>query len=277
MFRDEVKERGIGAESAGGDYDVEVGDPYLCRKYAYHRDVVEEERANYDAPLNVDRDTTEWLTHKWLLNREVRFANKFFKSGVWGTDISGVAATPSTNETLQWSSELSDPVKTVNDAMLKMAEDTGVKPNFAIMSPDVFYALKRHGDIMDRIKYTQKGVITLDLIASLFEIDNIYIPWAILNSGPKTPTYSDTTGNMNFIYKGSMLLGYKTARPSLKSPSAGYIFSWTGLEGAGAYGGRIVRIQMDMLGLGTERYEVEGAYDQKVICKDMGMFFSNLV
>lgn len=277
MFRDEVKERAQGAESAGGDYDVEVEDPYLCKKYAYHKDVTEEERTNYDSPLSVDRDTTEWLTHKWMLNRELNFANKFFKTGVWGTEFTGVTSNEGGNDILKWNNELSDPVRHVNEAMLQMAEETGKKPNFAIMAPDVFYALKRHGDIMDRIKYTQKGVITLDLIAGLFELDQIYIPWGILNKGPKTPKYSETTGDMNFIYKGSMLLGYKTSRPSLKSPSAGYIFTWTGLEGSGAYGGRIVRLPMDMLGLGTERYEIEGAYDQKVICEDMGMFFKDLV
>ena len=277
MFRDEVKERGQGAESAGGDYNVEVEDPYLCKKYAYHKDITEEERTNYDSPLSVDRDTTEWLTHKWLLNRELNFANKFFKTGVWGTEFTGKTSNPSTGQVLKWSEELSDPIKNVNDAMLQMAEETGRKPNFAIMAPDVFYALKQHGDIMDRIKYTQKGVITLDLIAGLFELDQVFIPWGILNKGEKTPKYSEDEADMNFIYKGSMLLGYKTSRPSLKSPTAGYIFSWTGLEGTGAYGGRIVRLPMDMLGLGTERIEIEGAYDQKVICKDMGIFFKELV
>ena len=74
-----------------------------------------------------------------------------------------------------------------------------------------------------------------------------------------------------------MLLGYRTPSPRLKSPSVGYIFAWTGLEGSSAYGSRIVRMPMDMLGLGTERIEAEMAYDMKVICPDMGVFLSNLV
>ena len=36
MFRDEVQERGRGAESVGGDWNFELADPYHCRKYAYH-------------------------------------------------------------------------------------------------------------------------------------------------------------------------------------------------------------------------------------------------
>lgn len=270
MFRDEVQERGRGAESAGGNWNVEIADPYHCRKYAYHYDITQEERVNYDKPLDVDRDTTEWLAQKMLLKREMDFSKKFFNTGIWGKDIKATAGK-------KFSDPTSDPVKMVNDEMLAMAEASGKKPNFAVMSPDVFYALKNHDAIMDRIKYTQKGIITLDLIASLFEVDKIYVPWGIVNAGPGTPGYDEESADMNFIYKGKMLLGYRATRPSLKQATAGYIFSWTGLEGASSYGSRMVRIKMDQLGLGTERFEMEMAYDQKVICKDMGVFFTDLV
>ncbi len=272
FFRNEVQERGQGAESAGGQWHLTEADPYHCRKYAFHYDITQEEKSNYDQPINVDRDTTEWLTQKMLLKREIDFANKFFKTSVWGTDITGNGSTVK-----YWDDPESDPIKAVTDAMLTMAQNTGKKPNFAIISPDVFYALKNHDMIMDRIKYTQKGIITAELIASLFELDNIYIPWGIYNDGPQTPGYDQTDIDMNFVYAGQMLLGYRTRRPSLKEPSAGYIFSWVGLEGASSYGSRMVRIPMDMLGLGTERLEMEMAYDQKLICKDMGVFFTNML
>ena len=273
-FRNEVQERGRGAESAGGNWNARIADPYYCRKYAYHYDITEEERVNYDKPLDVERDTVEWLGHKMLLKREIDFASKFFKAGVWKTDTNKSAD--------KWSSQTSDPVKDVNNAMLEMAEETAVKPNFAIMSPDVFYALKNHEGIMDRIKYTQKGIITLDLIASLFELGRIFVPWAVYNDEAQVPKMtepadSETKINMNFIYKGCMLLGHCVGRPSLKAPTAGYIFAWTGLEGASAFGNRMVRIKMDQLGLGTERFEMEMAYDMKVISKDCGHFFYNLV
>jgi hypothetical protein len=272
FFRNEVQERGRAAESAGGQWNMTVADPYHCRKYAYHYDITQEEKVNYDQPINVDRDTTEWLSQKMLLKREVDFTTKFFKTGVWGKDITADGTTIK-----KWSNPESDPIAQVNEEMLSFAEKTGKKPNFAIMSPDVFYALKNHDLIMDRIKYTQKGIITLDLIAALFEVDKIFVPWAIYNAGPQTPGYDETKASMSFMYKGSMLLGYRASRPSLKEPTAGYIFAWTGLEGASAYGSRMVRIKMDQLGLGTERLEMEMAYDQKVICTDMGTFFTSLV
>lgn len=277
-FRDQVVERGRGAESAGMDWNIKEADPYHCRKYALHYDITQEEKVNYDDPINVDKDTTEILTDKMLLKREKDFQAKFFKAGVWQTDKTGVATgTPTSTQVLQWSNPASDPVVDVNNNMLEMAGKTGKKPNFAIMSPDVFYALKNHEAIIDRIKYTQKGIVTIDLIASLFELDAIYIPWAVINTGATTQKYDETLEDTNFMYSGSMLIGHRTMTPSLKTPTAGYIFAWTGLEGASAYGSRMVRIKMDQLGLGTERLECEMAYDMKVICKDMGTFITNLV
>lgn len=278
MFRNEVQERGRGAESVGGEWNFSLAPPYYCRKFAFHYDITQEERVNYDSPINVDRDAVSWLSQKMLLKREIDFANKFFKASIWGQDLTGVASSsPTSGQVEKWSRATSDPVAVVNTHMLAMAENTGKKPNFAIMAPDVFYALKNHDAIMDRIKYTQKGIITKELIASLFELDDIYIPWGIYNAAGNTPTMDDTTADMNFIYKGKMLLGYKASRPALKEPTSGYIFSWTGLEGSSSYGSRVVRLPMDHLGLGTERIEMEMAYDQKLICADMGYFFTDLV
>lgn len=277
MFRDEVQERGRGAESAGGNWNLNIADPYYCRKFAYHYDITQEEKTNYDAPINVDRDTVEWLTQKMLLKRETDFAYKFFRTGLWGRDVQGVDTPGTGTQIRKFSDPHGDPVTAINNEMLHMAENSGKRPNFIVMAPDVFYALKNHDAIMERIKYTQRGIITSELIASLFEVDNIYVPWGIVNSGQQTPGYDVDETDMNFIYKGKLLLGYRATRPSLKQPTAGYIFAWTGLEGASAYGTRIVRIKMDQLGLGTERIEIEAAYDQKLICPDMGTMLYNLV
>ena len=267
MFRNEVQERGRGAESAGGNWNVKVADPYYCRKYAYHYDITQEEKVNYDKPLDIDRDTTEGLSQKMLLKRECDFSASFFKKGVWGKDVTADGTTIK-----KWTDQTSDPIKMVNDAMLEMAENTGMKPNFAIMSPDVFYALKNHEAIMDRIKYTQKGIVTADLLATLFEVENVYVAWSVVNSAAK-----GADAAVDFIMGKHALLCYSNPRPALRKPSAGYTFAWTGLEGAGAYGNRIVRLPMDLLGLGTERIEGEMAFDQKVICKDLGVFFKDIV
>lgn len=272
FMRDEAQVRGAGTESAGGDYGVEASDPYYCRKHAFHKDVTPEERANYDEPLNADTDATDFVSQKMLIRREMEWTTKFFKAGVWGREISGVDATPGENQTIKWNKDTSNPIKDITEAAVQMASETGFKPNTLVLSPLAFNALKNHFDILDRIKYTQRGIVTADLLATLFEVEKVHVAWAVVNSAVK-----GAADNVNFIMGKHALLCYNNPRPALKKPSAGYIFSWTGLEGSGAYGNRIVRLPMDMLGLGTERIEGEIAFDAKQVCADLGTFFKDIV
>lgn len=272
FMRDEAQVRGAASESAGGDYGVEAADPYYCRKHAFHKDVTPEERVNYDEPLDADKDATDFVTQKMLIRRELQWASTYFKSGVWGTDITGVDNSPSTNQSIKWNLPTSDPIKDITEASVRMASETGYKPNTLVLSPYAFNALKNHEDILDRIKYTQKGIVTVDLLATLFEVENVYVAWSVVNSAAK-----GKDANVDFIMGKHALLCYSNPRPALRKPSAGYIFAWTGLEGAGSYGNRIVRLPMDLLGLGVERIEGEIAFDAKKICGDLGIFFNGIV
>ena len=110
------------------------------------------------------------------------------------------------------------------------------------------------------------------MLESWFDGENVYVAWAVVNSSAK-----GTADNIDFIMGKNALLCYSNPNPSLRTPSAGYIFSWVGLEGSGAYGNRIVRIPMDLLGLGVERIEGEIAFDAKKVGDDLGVFFKDIV
>lgn len=272
FFRDEARIRAAASESAGGEYGVEASTPYYCRVHAFHKDVTEQDRANYDVPLDADQDANDFVTQKMLVRRETQWADKYFKAGVWTTEITGKAATPSTNEVLQWNNASSDPIGDISNQAVIIASKTGFRPNTFVMSPFVFYQLKNHEDILDRIKYTQRGIVTADLLATLFEVDNVYVAWGVVNSAAQ-----GATDAIDFIIGKHALLCYVNPRPALKKPSAGYTFTWTGLLGSGAYGNRIVRLPMDILGLGTERIEGEIAFDHKIIAQDVAVFFKEIV
>jgi hypothetical protein len=273
FFRDEARVRGGASESVGGEYGVEASDPYYAKVYAFHKDVTEQERANSDEPLMCDQDATDFVSQKMLIKRETVWATKYFATGVWTEELVGVDATPvAGTSVIKFDNVNSTPISDVTNQIVTMAAATGFKPNTLVISPKVFYALKNHASVLDRIKYTQKGIVTADLLATLFEVDNVYIPWGVVNTANQ-----GATDAIDFIMGKHMLLCYVNPRPALKKPSAGYIFTWTGLEGAGAYGNRIVRLPMDQLGLGTERIEGEIAFDAKVIAQDLGVFFKDIV
>lgn len=270
-FRDEARERVVGTESAGGDYDIDNTPSYFCNKYAYHKDVAEDDRVNADSPLNPDKEATDFVSQKLLLRRELLWANRYFKTGVWANEVVG-GASESAGTTKKWTDDTSNPIKLIHEMQTAMQSTTAFRPNTLVLGPYAYDALRNHPLILDRIKYTQRGVLTLDLLASLFEVDKLLVANAVVNTASK-----GASANTDFVFGNDALLCYAAPNPGLMTPSAGYIFTWTGLLGAGSFGNRIVRLPMDQLGLGTERIEGEMAFDMKVVGEDLGFFIKDIV
>ena len=270
-FRDEAQQRAPGTESAGGMYEIDT-QPYFCRKYSFHRNITEEDRANQDQPLNVDTDSTQFVTQKLLLRREMVWAQNFFVPTVWNNELDGVDAGPAAGEFLRWNVAGSTPIEDVSGAKMAIASVTGFKPNTLVLGANVYEQLRNHDDILGRIVFTQRGIVTADILAALFDVERVVVGWAVRNEALKGAA-EDT----DFLLGNHALLAYRPPAPGLKTPSAGYIFAWTGLLGTAAFGNRIVRIPMPWLGLGTERIEGEMAFDARVIANDLGFFFNGAV
>jgi len=191
---------------------------------------------------------------------------------VWGSDWTGVDSSPSSGEFLKWDKSGSTPIEDVTAAKVKIASETGFKPNVMVLGANVYEQLRNHDDILSRIVFTQRGIVTTDILSGLFDIERMVVGWAIKNSAGRGAS-EDT----DFLLGNHALLAYVPNSPGLKTPSAGYIFAWQGLMGAAAYGNRIMRIPMPWLGEGTERIEGEMAFDLRVVADDLGVFFQNAV
>ena len=255
-LRDEAKVRAPATESAGGGFNIGT-DTYFCKKWAWHKDVDDDTRANSDPGINPDADATKFVTQMLLTRREVQWAASYFVTGVWGSE-----GTPAT----LWDVSTSDPISDVETQTLAMESGTGFRPNVLVVSPHVHKALKNHPDIVDRIKYTQKGIVTADLLAELFEVELYLIARAVVNTAIEGATEAT-----DYIVGKNALLVYKAPNPSLMVPSGGYTFAWTGLLGAGAAANRIKRFRMEELG--ADRVEGEMAWDQKLVAADLGYLF----
>ena len=82
------------------------------------------------------------------------------------------------------------------------------------------------------------------------------------------------TDSIDFVATKKALLAYAAPSPSLQKPSAGYLFVWTGMVGAGN-GIRIKRYRMEHLA--ADRIEAESAFDAKVVAADLGVLFYDIV
>lgn len=272
FFRMDVEPRAPGTPSAGTGFEVEL-DAYYTPVYALHHDVPDQVRANADSVFSLDRDATMLLTGQVLLMRDQIWANRYFRSGVWGRDLSGVTNSPVANtSTLQWDQSAADPVEWLDQERTVMLEKTGRQPNTLVMGPYVLAALKHSPSILDRIKYTQRGVLTEELLASMFGVDRVLIARATQMTGNEATMANPT---MNFVFGKSLLLCYAAPAPGLMVPSAGYTFSWTGYLSAGNMGSRIKKFRMEEYA--ADRIEIESAFEMKLVASDLGTFVSSVV
>jgi len=270
-WRSQAEERAPATESAGSGFKVDNTPTYFCRTYAIHKDIDDQLRANADPVLDLDRDGTEFVSFQLLLKREKLWVTKYFGSGIWTGDQTGVAGAPGANQFTQWSDYgASTPIEDVRAQRRLIQLRTGRLPNVLVLGPTVYDKLVDHPDIIDRYKYTQRGILTPELLAGVFDVDRVLIPGGVENTAAE-----NLSATLSFLYGKSALLAYAAPSPSLLQPSAGYTFSWTGYLGAGPGGNRIMRFRMQPLR--SDRIEGEMSFDLKVVAVDCAVFFGTAV
>lgn len=272
--------RAPATETPGGGWEME-SDNYYANVYGVHKDVDDQTRVNAaGGGFDLDSDASRWVTEQLLIKRDRLWVDSFLRTGVWtgatgiggggnGADLTGGAA-DGVNIFTRFNLAGSDPIRLINTQVIGMARTTGIRPNVLVMGPDVWNALTQNQSVLNRIVYSERGIITEDLLRSVFNVDRIVVTWTIENTAPR-----GAADSINFMNSKSMLLVYAPPRAGLQTLSGGYIFTWSGLLGAGAFGTRIKRFRMEEIA--SERVEGEMAFDMKVVSPDVGIFFSQAV
>lgn len=270
-FRTNAAKRAPATESAGTGWDVTT-DNYSCDVFAVHKDIADQDRANADTPiLDLDRDATMFTTRDLMLQKELSWVTNYFGTGIWSnTDQTGVGAAPGANQFLQWNLTAATPIEDITAQRMSIAQLTGYPPNTLVLGPRVFEKIKNHPEFTDRIKYTQTGIVTAELIARVLDLDQVLIPMVTQNTAAE-----GAADAFSFAYGKAAFLCYAAPSAGILQPSAGYTFNWTGYLGASAAGTRMKRFRMEQLA--ADRIEAEIAYTQKVVAADLGTFFTAAV
>lgn len=272
-YRDEMKKRAPGALSAERTHGVST-DTYAADVWALHEMLADQVRANYDSPLQADREITEGLTQAGMIRKEKQWVTDFFTSGLWTSDQTGVdSASPAANEVGRWDRADSTPIEDVRAGKRRVQARTGFRPNKMVMNRDVYDALLDHPDIVRRLdsgQTTGPAIVLRQNLAALFELDELLVMDSVENTA-----LEGATDSFSFIGTKSALLVYSAPSAGLYVPSAGYTFSWTGLLGAGALGMRMKRIRDEKRE--SDMIEIQMAFDQKLVSADLGQFFVTVV
>lgn len=235
---------------------------------------VDYERSGAPASVDPRRSKARFITTQTLLHLEVTFAKKFFQSGAWTNEWTGVAASPTTNQFLKFSDANSDPIAFFDERKREIEVKGGMTPNKLTLGYDTFIALKNHPDLLDRVKYTgstaNPAQVNEHVLAELFGFEEVLVLKATYNKAAE-----GQANNFDFICdsKGA-LMSYAPSGPRIDEPSAGYIFAWDPF-GNGSW---IMTDQFEGEG-GTHAEYIEGltATDMKKTSDDLACYCASCV
>lgn len=202
-------------------------DTYYAQEHALQIAVTDEERENTDSPMSPDRDATELVTSKVLLGREIAMRDMVTTAANYATGLSVTlqAGTTTTSDGVvygkQWDQADATPIRDIRRAKAKMHTKSWVQPTTAVIPYQVMTALEDSADLIDRIKYSERAILTPELIATLLGLSKVIVPGA---------GYSSTNVGQavvpGYIWGKDVILAYVPDRPGLRVPAFGYEFVW---------------------------------------------------
>lgn len=266
-FRDGARRRAAGDKSARGGYKVVTTQTYFCDRFAFGFELPDEVRDNADAPFNLDREAVDFVTDKVAMRREIAFATDFFTTGTWngGTDYTGGT------DFTQWSDYAdSSPLTDLSTYQDTVEGNIGREANTLVMGKQVWLQLKWHPDLIDLIKYTQRGQLSVDLFASLVDFPKVHVGRAIYTTTAEGT--AEASVSYTRIWGKHCLLLHVPDAPSLMNPAACYTFQWNRVPGAGQYIKRMRNEEREI-----DIIEANSYFDQKQTLAKAGIFLSSAV
>lgn len=204
--------RADGAESNEVNWGVSTA-TYNLKEHALREIVTDRSRNNQDAPLSIDVDTTENLTSRILLRREKDIATTVLTTTTFSQNHGAGAKWTSLTTT-------TDCVNDINTACATIMLTSGIKPNTMLVPFQSYHgALTEQPNLIEKIKYSEKAVLTSDIIGSIFDIDNVLVGRSVYDSSDEG---IETTTNLSFIWDTNTWVGYVTPSPGIRKASAGY-------------------------------------------------------
>ena len=251
---------------------------YFADVYGLGMDFDEQTLANEDAMLEIRSAGAETLTNRLLIHREKAFADTFFKTGVWTTEVSGAASGAGTP--VYWNDYTnSTPISDVTAGARGMQlVSGGFKPNTMVVGKEVRDILVNHPDILARLNggstINNPALITDGKLAEIFGMENFLVMEAVENTGAEGLAESSA-----FIGGKNALLVHTPRSSGLMTPAAGLTFAWNNIPSVNNLGVTVESYSDDALKRQqvAEHIQVKMAYDMKVVGADLGYFFSAIV
>ena len=171
-------------------------------------------RESEEADINLETHGTNTVTEIIALKKEIMCAKLAQDPANYATSskiaLAGAA---------KFSDPSSDPIGVIGDAKEAISDAIVKDANTLVMGKKVYEKLKTHPQLVEKIKYSMKGVVTLDIMKEIFEVKNIVIGKAMQADDKKVKTR---------VWGDNIILAYVTQTEKAKrteyEPTYGYTF-----------------------------------------------------
>lgn len=284
LLRPEFRAHAYGDRPVQAHTSLDEGN-YRVVHRSLERVIAPSDRANSRNPMQPEEDAALYLAGQARLDLDLRFTDTALREGAgWAFQYQGVPTNPNqaadTPEFLQFDQPGVVPGRFVRGRAQRMKLMTGRAPNVALLGADVYAGLVFNEDIVDRVKYVQRGIADRDLIAAYLGVERVYVA-----DGAYNKALEGLPDDFEYrVDPKSMLLTYAAPRPSRTTPSGGYMFVWRNLY-QNFEGGEDEQIA-DTLALlrrgsdsrsGVRWVQAHTAASFNIVAADLGMFFSDVV
>lgn len=252
--------RAAGSNSNEIDIKLTPGTPYFADDHVLKQFVSDEDRDNAIQPVDPLIDATENCREGLLIDKEIALAATL-------ADTAVLTNNDTLSGTDQWSDfSNSDPFDDIQTGKTSILQNTGRHANTLVLGQETYDKLKHHPDLLERVKYSQKGILTTDLLKALFGVKNVLIGSGIKNTATEGQT--DTTG---FIWGKHAWLAYVHPKVERKMVTFGYHY-------------RFKKMVVEKL-RGSDEEDRKGTfvrcgndfYDQKIVAADAGYLIKDAI
>ena len=266
FFRNLARKRAPGTKSQGSGWNTDLTATYFAERTSFRSEVSDDDRDNAaGGPFELDRIASQRSADLVLLEREIALSTNFFTTSVWGADKVG-----GTDYT-KWSDYAGGtPLVDISSFSDEIEGKVGVEPDTLVIGKQVWVKLKWAPQLVDSIKYTQTGQVSVALAAQLMELRRILVGRAIYTTSPEgtaegSVTYSRVWG------KHALLI---SAPPTIVPgrPHAGVTVVWNRVPNAQLYVKRMRDEEREV-----DIFEANSYYQQKKVIANSAEFLQNAV
>lgn len=271
-FRDEAGIRAPGTRSKRGGFPV-TGVSLSTEEYSFASEVTKEDRrlakSQNAPPLKPDQDAIEFAADRIDLKKERRVASvvtgtTWVDGNSGGEDAEGLWSPAGSTNTL---------IADITKGSKAIKSATGLTPNVLLIDYATYMAAKECEAILDKIKYTERGVLTRDLLAAILDLSEVLVADAVYSSANEKADGTDFTAAPIWEVnsgKGMGFLFYRPPKLGLKVVSAGMQYRLRQDNGSARW--------VETWYEAPEKqdvYDVGEESDITAICADAGYLFSD--